>query len=355
MDKKVLFALSSMGSGGAERVVSILTKQFIENGYDVGLLLTYFDAKDLYYDIDPRVNVHFIKDYSANKSSFSKILAIRKIIKNNSYTCVISFLTNVNILMILSTLFLSVKLIVSERSSVYFLNKFSLLSILRRFLYLLADVIVVQTSQNKKELSKNLLCVKLDKIKIIPNPYNSIIDKLEKSSYELRKRIIAVGRYSQEKRFEDLIDAFSLVFDNSWRLDIFGHGNLKEHLISYSKTKHHNIHINDNSNDIYNEMINSDIFVLTSEFEGYPNVLVESLALGVPSISYDCPDGPRELSDNGKNLLLVENGNINELKKALGKLSSDIFLRESLSRNSIKYTRESLNSRKIFSIWKSII
>ena len=102
-------------------------------------------------------------------------------------------------------------------------------------------------------------------------------------------------------------------------------------------------------------MINSDIFVLTSEFEGYPNVLVESLALGVPSISYDCPDGPRELSDNGKNLLLVENGNINELKKALGKLSSDIFLRESLSKNSIKYTRESLNSQKIYSIWKSII
>ena len=155
-----------------------------------------------------------------------------------------------------------------------------------------------------------------DNVTVIPNPltyYPDVIDDIPKD----HGRIIFVGRFNHEKRIDRLITAFSMIADKypGWHVDIFGDGNEKENLLRQiaEMQLENRVIIHEPTKAIYDEYKRSEMLVLCSEHEASPLVLVEAMACGVPCVSLDCPNGPREIITDGKTGLLAENDNVEDL------------------------------------------
>lgn len=213
------------------------------------------------------------------------------------------------------------------------------------------DIFVTLTQQDAtqwKQIIRNVI--------VIPNPvtkYPKTINLDKKSPH----RIIAVGRLNHQKGFDKLIDAYSLISINhpSWHIDIFGKGELKESLCNQIKMKglEDIITIHKPTLEIYEEYTHSDFYVLSSNFEGFCLVMLEAMACGLPCVSFDCPYGPKELIINGKNGLLVENGNIIELAEKI----EWMITHENERREMAKEARNTLKQYKIeiiMSLWEEL-
>lgn len=153
-------------------------------------------------------------------------------------------------------------------------------------------------------------------VTVIPNPvtqYPDVIDDVPKD----RGRIIFVGRFNHEKRIDRLITAFSMIADKypDWHVDIFGDGNEKQNLLNQIKEMklEERVIIHEPTKAIYDEYKRSEMLVLCSEHEASPLVLVEAMACGVPCVSLDCPNGPREIIQDGETGLLAKDGDVEDL------------------------------------------
>lgn len=188
----------------------------------------------------------------------------------------------------------------------------------------------------------------------IPNPL-PIIPKSVSPLTE--KRVIAVGRYYQEKGFDMLLEAWSKIYKvyPDWRLEIFGDGD---------KTSYEEIRdnlgipsncciLNGRTNAIEQEYLNSSIFVCSSRFEGFGMVLVEAMACGLSVVSFDCPWGPSSIIANGEDGILVENGNTDLLAKAIISLIDDKGRRKALANNAI-HDVQRYHIEKIAEQWKNL-
>ena len=157
-------------------------------------------------------------------------------------------------------------------------------------------------------------------VTVIPNPvtlYPDVVDDIPKEP----GRIIYVGRFNHEKRLDRLITAFSMIADKypGWHVDIFGDGNEKENLrrqIAEMKLENRVI-IHEPTKAIYDEYKRSEMLVLCSEHEASPLVLVEAMACGIPCVSLDCPNGPREIIKDGETGLLAKDGDVNDLSSKI--------------------------------------
>lgn len=152
-------------------------------------------------------------------------------------------------------------------------------------------------------------------VMVIPNPvtfYPDVIDDVSKDP----GRIIFVGRFNREKRIDRLITAFSMIADKHpvWHVDIFGDGNEKPNLLKQIKDLKldNRIIIHGPTKAIYDEYKRSEILVLCSEHEAWSLVLVEAMACGVPCVSMDCPNGPREIINEGETGLLAKEGDVED-------------------------------------------
>lgn len=177
------------------------------------------------------------------------------------------------------------------------------------------DMLVSLTQQDSIQWQKFV-----KNVSIIPNPVTKYPESIS-TKKNVKHRIIAVGRLNHQKGFSRLIQAFSLISEKypSWRIDIFGKGELYDELNKLIRQKglYEKVSINQPTTEIYHEYLNSDFYVLSSEYEGFCLVMLEAMACGLPCVSFDCPYGPKELIVSGKNGLLVENGNVSELAQKI--------------------------------------
>jgi glycosyltransferase involved in cell wall biosynthesis len=132
--------------------------------------------------------------------------------------------------------------------------------------------------------------------------------------------VIAVGRYTYQKGFDLLIQAWKLVNMRypDWVLNIYGPGNREDYQQMVEDLQLSEVlHCNEASPDIYARYAEHSIFVLSSRYEGFGLVIAEAMATGLPAVSFRCPCGPEDIITDHEDGLLVENGNIEALAEAI--------------------------------------
>jgi glycosyltransferase involved in cell wall biosynthesis len=211
-----------------------------------------------------------------------------------------------------------------------------------------ADCVVTLT-QEDKEFWKSYA----KRIEVIPNILTITPQKV--CDYGT-KRVIAAGRYVHQKGFDMLLEAWHLLDKHlsDWHLYIFGNENRKpyQHIVDKYDMNHH-VHLMPATPEIVEEFSKSSIFVLSSRFEGFGLVLAEAMSCGLPCISFDCPYGPRDIITDQEDGILVENGNIEALAKAIERLMTNEDLRRSMGEKAINNVAR-FDRKTIMSQWEQL-
>jgi len=339
--KNLIFLVIRLKKGGAERVVSILLKKLTDN-QDANIhLILLEDGID--YDLPKNISPVIL--HHGKKSNYRKFLElpyvayqIAKYIKENDIDTVVSFLYRSNYINLIANFFgTKHKSIINIRSTTSrYLNEGLLGKVnlfLIRALFNKADLIISNSEGVKDDLN-DLMKIKTRHISI-PNPIDiAKVKELEDSKLGATKHIdeninyiISVGRLIPLKRNKDLLLAFSDVDKqlNNTKLLFLGDGDFKSTLIDYSKElgiKDKVIFLGNVDNPFY-YLKRSKLFVMTSEIEGFPNVLIEAMACGIPVISSNCKSGPAEILGNDQYGLLFEVGDIDALSEKILRVMKD--------------------------------
>jgi glycosyltransferase involved in cell wall biosynthesis len=337
---KILVIISTLTPGGAERVVSTLTKEWSKQ-HTVSIAV--FDAKVIAY---PYGGDLVSLSLPASKNRIKKIItSIRRIIKlfllvqDKTPDKVISFMESANIPAIIACFFSrrTKCLIVSTRNNPHCFTGFQKLSM--RCLYSIPNK-VVAVSQGVADSLANL-GIEKSKIKVIYNPVDIAYLKTEEQYNPAAiygRYILAAGRLVLQKGFDKLILAFSKISDTKVKLIILGEGELRLSLEKQIKDLQLDTRVllPGVVNNIAVWFKNAECFVLSSYYEGCPNVLLEAMSNGCPIVSFDCPYGPSEILQNSDTGILVENGNINTLKTAIETVINNKALQERLKLAGLK-------------------
>ncbi len=334
---KLLFYISTMQGGGAERVMSVICNKFAERGHDVWLAteLSYPVAYPLHENVrivDTGVSVNG-KPGRLRYTFISRIKKIRAVARDVKPDVAISFMYATTALVLFALKGLKIPVIASEHTNFQQCNLSKCEQFVRLCILRFADRVTVLTQADTVFLGR-----KLPRKTVMPNPLSYPV--YEKDSESRRKNILAVGSIARwrYKGFDSLIEIWSGIAPRypEWTLEIAGGG--KEAGFEYLRNIAAMNGVEDRVNfmgfigNIGEVMRGSSIFVLSSRYEGLPMALVEAMSQGCACVSYDCTNGPREIIVDEKSGLLVADQNKEELKKALIRVIEDGQLRERLSR-----------------------
>ncbi len=368
MKKNIVIVVSAMNMGGAQRVVSILSDHWAKNRYVVTLISTFTEKTKSHFQINKNVTLKYLTDSPifSKKNPLNllwKLICLRREIKSQNPDVVISFLARVNLATALSTIGMKTSLIMCERTWPPFASLNNKFLWIYKVLFKRANKIIVQTQKSKIWMTKNFPDTN---VKVIPNPITYPIPVHIKQSVspnslilQNRKVILASGRMVKFKQFDLLIKAFYQIKDKyqGWDLVILGDGEekdtLKKLLLELGIADR--VFFPGKVGNISEWYKRADIFVLSSSVEGFPNVLLEAMSYGVPSISFDCDTGPSEMIQNGINGILVEPDDRElGLVRALNKLILSKELRNKFSCNSI-LLREKYSIKNIMQEWDKVL
>ena len=327
---RLALVAATMGPGGAERVLSILANRWAERGFDVTLVTLAGHGED-FYPLHPsvrRITAAVAQDagrfgrLSAAINLLRHVLRLRSTLRQLKPDVVLSFIDSTNVMTLLSLIGANIPRVVSERSDPAMVPLAALWRVLRAVLYPGADRVVVQTA-GAAAFFKGRVARRLA---VIPNPVMRPDTSVEGELQPPRPFIMSLGRFTEEKRFEDLIDAFAAVAPRhpEWSLVIAGDGPLRPALLRQIealglKTRVMLPGIVKHSAAL---LAQCDIYVLSSRFEGFPNAMCEAMALGRPVIATDCPSGPRAIIRNGIDAIMVPPMQPKALAEAIERLFS---------------------------------
>lgn len=330
--KKILFIVPSMRGGGAERIISIILNFLDRNKFEPMLVLVKKEGpylEDLPKDIQ-------VIDLKMTKARYA-IIKIIRIIKQTKPEIVFSTLGYLNILIAIIRPFLSknILFIARESNTVSIQNKQEKYPILFDLLYKLFynnfDQIILQSKYMKKDLIDHYNMI-IEKSEVIYNPVNiekveSLAEKNVTNLYNNNKfNLLVVGRLVHQKGFDLLIEAMARL-DNRFHLTIIGRGEQESNLKYLAEFfgVMDKVTFAGFQNNPYTYMRHADLYILSSRYEGLPNVVLEANTCGIPVVAFNCPGGTGEIIENGINGFLCECQNIDELVETIDKASSYTF------------------------------
>lgn len=327
---RISLIISSLGSGGAERVLTGIANFLQIKGYQVTIITYIGDVKD-HYALDPEIKRVRLDCASISKNfiegsinSLKRIKKIRKAITDSQPNCVISFMDRCNILTLLACSGTGIPVIISERTNPIYYPIGKFWALLRRLLYRKAKYLVIQTEGLRPWAQDH---ISNDSIAVIPNALDA--NRLSEIYYAKtlvnekseRKSIIAMGRFTSEKGHDLLLHSIKPLLNDypDWVLEIIGDGPLKPALVQLVKdfNLQDSVIFHGQVSNPFNLLKNANIFVLPSRIEGFPNALLEAMALGLPCISFNCPSGPSDMIENNYNGILVEKENVEFMTEAI--------------------------------------
>lgn len=328
---KIVFVLPDMPGGGSERVVAMLANEYAKRGYQTAILL--FAGNQVAYPLDERIEVYIAGKASGGNPliQMSRLFKMRRYYRKNKGCYIFAFCVRGSIFSVIAAAGIPHRLLVSERNDPTRMSG----KRLRDWSYRKAEKLVLQTEEVKRYFSEDIQ----RKSVVIPNPVAGSMP--EPFQGERKKQIAAVGRLQPQKNHRLLLDAFAAFhkIHTDYELHIFGIGELENELKNHAKE----LQIKDYvifrgfSPDVQREIWDSAMFVLSSDYEGISNSMIEALSMGVPVISTDCPvGGSRTYIENGVNGLLTPVGDQKALTEAMVRLADDPGLAGRLSANGAK-------------------
>jgi len=308
--KKVLLAIPQLTGGGAERVVSVWANELDEKGFDVHILV-FSPSQDEYY-VRPGVKVKYlcpsVQEY-LKLNYFGRISAIRKYLKTVNVDYVISFLPAMQVWMMLASIGLGCKRIETIRVNPWRISVTDKLQTLMwKMCYHTGYKIILQATDQQPFFTgwDQKKCV------LIPNPISELyIQNYREALAEQPASFIAAGRIDRQKNYPLMIKAFARVCEKhpELTLRIFGKGDdayvAKIQACIDELGMQNNITLKGRSPHMEEEYKKSQVFLMTSDYEGLPNALMEGMASQLICISTDCKTGPKDLIDHGENGFLV--------------------------------------------------
>lgn len=335
MNKRIAIFLPSLRGGGAERVMATLAKSFSERGYQTDLILA--KAEGVYLNDIP-ASVRII-DFNKSRVALS-LWPLIKYLKQEKPDAILSTPNHANILTIVAKFLSRTKsrVVIREANTLSVTNNNlnpklrlsdRIIPFLVKLTYSYANGIVAVSQGVADDLITTTGLPK-HKVTVI---YNPVVDEklYEKSEESIEHPwfaegeppvILGVGRLNKQKDFQTLIDAFALVRKQMpVRLIILGEGEERDKLEAQIKAYNlsSDIQLPGFVSNPFPYMKKARLFVLSSLYEGLPNVLIQCLALGTPVIATDCPSGPREILDNGRYGVLIPVQNPNQLAECIFK------------------------------------
>ena len=340
-DKIILFVVSQIGTGGAERVISTLASYCAESGYSVHLI-TFRDTKNSY----PLSSKVIQKRIEGNP--IIRARKIRKYIKNNNIDIYVTFELNYGVICSFGT---GVKYITSMRND----PRHDVVSlrerIFRYFNFLFAYHVVFQTNEIMEYFSKAIQ----KHGSVIMNPLKDGIVEYHGSR---KDEIVAVCRLEPQKNIPMMIDVFEKIHDMypNLKLRLFGDGNLRSEIEKSleEKSLHECFVLEGFQKDIDEKIQRATAYVCTSDYEGLSNSLLEAMAIGLPCVTTDSGGGgARAVIKDGENGYLVPIGNVDVMVNRIQGLIEDRNLTNKLSENASKI-REKLSREIICKEWEAL-
>ena len=351
---KITFFIGSLIGGGAEHVTCNMANYLVESGYDVSILT--MSETDSYY-LDSRVSTTSLLKRSELGNAFKSLMIrtkkLKSFLKSNDCDAYIVMLPITIILLLAFKRYISVPIIASERSFPSRNPKW--IQCLLKKLARRASGWVFQTPEvlewYKPYIGKASTV-------IIPNAIDKELPVREDSN-ELERTVVSVGRLHPAKRFDNLIRAFSTISPSypEYKLVIYGEGgkrgeleNLIEELALNDRVK-----LPGFRTDVNKAIKNASLYVLSSDYEGMPNTLIEAMAMGLPCVATDCDGGAaRFLIKDGVNGLLVQKSNLVQLAHAMSVVLNDPERAKSLG-NEAKKIRERLSPDVVYNQWLTFL
>ncbi|MEP7350090.1 MAG: glycosyltransferase family 4 protein [Sphingorhabdus sp.] len=355
----IAFILPGLGAGGSEHVVTMLASHFSREGARVSIISFEGPTSRPYYDCDPGVVLRYLDVPVGRGSGFravtdvaTRILRLRKVLKQHRPDLVISFLTRSNILAVLAGTGLGIPVIVSERNNPAKQRPGRIWEYLRGIAYPRAYGLVTMTQGAMNYFAPNMR----KRSWVIPNMADWQHFKPEPATGQ--KYMTAVGRLTGQKGFDLLLQAFAQIAADhpQWTLRIWGEGDDRAELEQLTES----LGISDRvempgvSGEPGSWIKQADAFVLSSRFEGWGLVLGEAMGAGLPCISFDCEWGPADMITDGDDGLLVADGNVDALADAMARVMADPELRERLAHNA-PIAMERFSPDKILGHWQSMV
>lgn len=351
--RKIVIITKSMFAGGAERVIAQLANYFVCKNIDCTIITT--DKDQILYNLSEQIHTYEIGLKNSNKliDRIMRYSLIRQIVKKINPDVVLTMPEDTGIYVILGLLGTSIPVVVSERNNPWVMPDKKITRFLRRIMYPFAAGIIFQTKMAQSFFPKYLQ----KKSVILDNPVDeSRIPR--KYCGERRKVFVSAGRLDEQKNFAILIKAFSefIKIRSDYELLIYGEGNLRadlEKLITYNNMDGL-IKLPGRNNNLLDEIKDCAAFILSSNYEGMPNVLLEAMCMGMPVISTDCPSGgPKSLINDNFNGILVPVNNVERLLDAMLRITDD-KLAKRLGDNAY-LLRKQKTSKDIFASWEDYL
>jgi len=309
---KIFFVIPDLNSGGAQRVFVSLLQEFDRNRFDITLVLLV-PRTGHYYELVPK-DIRIIQ--FAFKNTKNSLFALYRLIRKERPDIVLSTLSHLNLIMAFLRIFSSRRILFVAReantiSSSHKNEKLSwLFNLLYRTIYNKLDFIICQSEYMKNDLIQ-YYAVDTKKTTVIYNPVTPLAESLPNTETRnpgtTTMQLLSIGRLEPQKGFDRLLRIMHLLKEFPFHLRILGEGSLKDELIKLRKElalgdKVEFMGVQPNP---FKYLRESHCFLLTSYYEGLPNVVLEAHACGIPVIAFHSPGGTEELIENGFNGWLI--------------------------------------------------